>query len=376
LGSLLHTVLFDLKQRSSYFAEELERLRIALPPAVSQYREDMAKRLATVRRTIDRLLIDPGLKHPRLAQNYFYDYKRLSEFLYVFEQTAFVALGRFSTNDHLMSLIVKKVCEEIGFPYKSPICSATSTDYYFTYPSMDVIFVPGSEPFHLLATPDLYHELAHFVLQRDRPLWADSAQISIDEHYGRIIREKEQQNWPTAAIDDLFQHQSNWKTSWCSEIMSDLIATYWVGPAFGWENLRLCTNQSSDIFDGGLNHPADEARHDAIQLILLRMGLKDRAVEIDKKWHELLSLTGQQKPPNYDLTFPSQLLESLTDLVESNCRTQHLVAMTDFQGSGESNIGQLLNKAWEKFVSEPDKYADFEAEELRSLRSEFGIHSL
>lgn len=167
MASLLHQLLFDVKQRCAYLWAELERLKDTLPTEAKPYRDRMAQLLARSSQRIEALINDPGVQHPHLARNYYYDYKRLAELVQAVEEGPVLALVHYGDKDQLATKIVHRICAEIRYPYAPPLCSAISAQYYWSLTGMDLIFVPCSEPFHLLGLADLYHELAHFILFRD-----------------------------------------------------------------------------------------------------------------------------------------------------------------------------------------------------------------
>jgi hypothetical protein len=73
---------------------------------------------------IVNLLRDPGIQHPQFAKNYYYDYKRLAELVQAMEEGPVLALGRFSTEDRMVTMLVQRICDEAGYPFDKPLCSA------------------------------------------------------------------------------------------------------------------------------------------------------------------------------------------------------------------------------------------------------------
>ena len=253
MSSLLHYFLHDLRQRCVHLQKEFQQLKDlppdeALPPEAQGYLGKWATLVERAGQLIDQLLKDPGLNHPKLVRNYYHDYKRLSELLFNIEAGPVLALKHFDDDDQDITRIVGRMCLETGFPYQSPLCVALSTQYYWAFPDMDLVFVPASEPFHLLALADLYHELAHFLLERDPKLVAAFLKL-IDTYFDKHVREARKRGWPKKSIDRFRERRKQWKR-WYEEFASDMLATFWVGAAFGWCNLRLCTNRSAESFSG------------------------------------------------------------------------------------------------------------------------------
>lgn len=167
MSSLLHQLLHDLRQRCGHLLEELKKLD-HLKDEARQHSDQTQRRVERTGRIIEQFLADPGLNHPLLVRNYYHDYKRLSETVFNLEAGPVIALKHFQDYDRDITRIVACICREIGYPYSAPLCVALSSQYYWAIPAADLVFVPCSEPFHLLSLADLYHELAHFILEREK----------------------------------------------------------------------------------------------------------------------------------------------------------------------------------------------------------------
>jgi hypothetical protein len=373
MASLLHHLLFDLRQRCLHLLARLDSDKGTLEAEAEQYRDSMTQRVVRTGQLIDQLLADPGIQVIQLAKNYYHDYKRLAEMIQWVEEGPAVVLGRFNDDDLVMTRVVARICQEIGYRYRPPICTAMSAQYYWALPHMDLIFVPCSEPFHLLALADLYHELAHFILFRDQAALVAPAFLLIDQHYNAFVKDATQMGWPAASVTSLEIQRRNWKRNWYLEFASDMLATYCVGPAFGWANLRLCTNLSVELFVGADTHPADDARTTAIGLTLNRVGCVAEAQAISARWAELLSLSGQQMPQEHALAYPDKLLESLADFVHDAAKQLGLVSWSGGQSGAPTHVGALLNEAWRAFHLHPDTFAEYENREYGALRTDLGV---
>ena len=152
-----------------------------------------------------------------------------------------------------------------------------------------------------------------------------------------------------------------------------MIATYWVGPAFGWANLRGCTNLGDELFTGGEVHPADDARTMAIRLVIEKFQEQQSASVIDVRWSELMGLSGQQKPQEYGLVYPKDLVEKVVKSVCETCSQLQLVSFRDQCDADDDCIAGLLNDAWERFTSTPDSYGEFERQRITSLKASLGM---
>jgi len=370
--SLLNQLLFDVKQRCSHVRAELERLTSVVPADVEEYREAMAQRIARAERLVDGLLSDPDIRRPELAVNYFRDYKRLTELVQATEDFPALVLGRFSNRDLWMTRFVAHICDEIGYPYQPPVCSSLSSQYYWAVPNMDLVFVPCLEPFHLLALPDLYHELGHIILFRDKHRFVYPGFDLVDRHFNNLVNQAQQQNWPSGSIDNLNEQCSRWKLSWYLEFAADLLATFCIGPAFAWSNIRLCTNLGVSLFKDAESHPADNTRANVIHLMLEHLGFNGTAEEVQKRWVELVDLSGEDRPQEYDLSYPDSLVHDIVNFVYEKCKEKGLRAY-ETQTKNPLNLGTMLNAAWTEFHSRPHSFADFEKEQIQVITEVLGV---
>ncbi len=148
-----------------------------------------------------------------------------------------------------------------------------------------------------------------------------------------------------------------------------MFAAFWAGPAFGWCNLRLCTNQSVELFLGADIHPADDARHAGIQAMLLVTGNDTGAALIDTRWQELITLSGQSPPPEYELTYPNELMHELAAAVSAAATGFGMTPWSGSPATPDFHIGALLNNAWDSFISEPALFAAFEKQQIEAIRA-------
>jgi hypothetical protein len=305
-----------------------------------------------------------------LVRNYYHDYKRLSETVFNLEAGPVIALKHFQDDDRDITRIVACICREIGYPYSSPLCVALSSQYYWAIPAADLVFVPCSEPFHLLSLADLYHELAHFILEREVARLVAPLLRIIDDYFQQQLREAQQNNWPLATIERIRDRKARWEGNWFEEFAADMLATFWAGPAFGWCNLRLCTNQSVELFHGADIHPADDARHVGIQAMLLQTGNDTEAVRINSRWKELVTLSGQTPPTEYELTYPKELMDQIAVAVFSVAKHMGMTPWSGGSTGPDFHIGALLNNAWVSFFSEPATFAAFEKMQIDMIRAQ------
>lgn len=369
MSSLLHELLHDLRQRCGHLLDELKKLN-GLAVEARPFLERTQKLVDRTGKIIEQFLADPGLNHPLLVRNYYHDYKRLSESVFNLEAGPVIALKHFQDDDCDITRIVARICQEIGYPYVPPLCVAKSSQYYWAIPAADLVFVPCSEPFHLLSLADLYHELAHFILEREKKRLVLPLLRLIDAFFKRQLLEAQQNNWPQPSIDRIHERKQKWEGNWFEEFAADMLAAYWAGPAFGWCNLRLCTNQSVELFLGADIHPADDARHAAVQAMLIKTGNEEHAKQIDARWQELIALSGQSAPSEYELTYPKGLIDELAATVHAAANAMGMKAWDGKTEIAGLHIGTLLNNAWTTFFAAPSTFAAFEKQQIDKVRAD------
>jgi hypothetical protein len=282
------------------------------------------------------------------------------------ENLPLLVLRRFTKQDQTVTALMAAICREVGFPHVAPICSSISSQYYWTVADMDLVFVPCLEPDHLLGLPDGYHELGHILLFRDKKRLEYPALAIVDRWYDKTVARGKQLNWPEPSLDEVegFRHQ--WRRSWLLEFGADLIATYLVGPAFGWCNIRTSTNLGGEIFSGSESHPADDARASAIGLMLQQIGCGEACEAIKQRWGELVALSNESQPDRYELAYPGKLLNELTEFFRAACVDLGLRQYADDAGSA-APVTTAINQAWNVFRGDPDAFGDHEQSLLASL---------
>jgi hypothetical protein len=371
VASLLSELLHDTSRRGDEIAAELTRLRSNLPSDVEAYRGRMQQMVEQARQIVSSMLADPDLEDPLYATSYFRDYKYVARLMQELENLPVLVLRRFSEQDRIATALMAAICREVRFPYPAPICSSISSQYYWTVAGMDVVFVPCLEPDHLLGIPDGYHELGHILLFRAERRLVHPGLTLVDRWYDKTIAEGRKLNWPQPSLDQVDQFRHRWRQSWLLEFGSDLIATYLVGPAFGWCNIRTSTNLGGELFSGNESHPADDARALAIGLMLERIGCSDSATAIRQRWSELVKLSNESRPHRYDLAYPEQLLRELTEFVHRECVG---LGLQQFQPDANEStpVTSAVNDAWRECRANPAKFGNYEQTTLADLLHQIG----
>lgn len=367
MASLLNELLHDAGRRSQEIAEDLERLKGALSGDVETYRRRMLQLVDRARGLVASMLADPDLEDPAYATSYFRDYKDVARLLHGIENLPLLVLRRFTKHDQTVTSLMAAICREVGFPHAAPICSSISSQYYWTVADMDLVFVPCLEPEHLLGLPDGYHEIGHILLFRDKKRLEYPALAIVDRWYDKTLARGKQLNWAQASLDEVdgFRHQ--WRRSWLLEFGADLIATYLVGPAFGWCNIRTSTNLGGGLFSGCESHPADDARARAVGVMLDRIGCSEDGLAIQQRWDELVSLSNESPSGRYDLAYPPELLDELAEFFHIACADLGMRQYAPDASNPAAPVTAAVNAAWCRFRQSPDTFGDYEQEALATL---------
>jgi len=265
---------------------------------------------------------------------------------------------------HLTS-ILHRICDEVGCPVNPPhVCTLSTgvahrgSDYYWYHPSYSTIFIPAAERFSLLNLPDLLHELGHHILLTYKDSFMEPFSNWFSECHADLEKEllTEGISDPNRIDESEEIFLKKWPSFWAEEVVCDLIATYCVGKAFAWTNLKLCQSYPADTPEGIYNysetHPPDAYRMRAILKILKHMG--DHDDKIEKIWNDYKNIICPVKPSLYDLYFPISLIDKMTGFIHSACDDIGLISCTINTANNDTIIFKL-SKAWSLFKTDMDR---------------------
>ena len=316
---------------------------------------------------IDGMLADPDLGDPALEPNFFMDFKRVSELVISIEDTSLLVLKRCSDEDQFLTALVAQICCEIGYTDSPPLCGALSFQYFQALLETDVIMTPQGQAAELLALPDLYHEIAHLVVFRQRAVFEVPVQNLILRFFAEMLRRGRQQGAPKATLDAIPNTVALWTSHWHIEFVCDMIATFWCGPAYALANLRLSATRG-DPYQDSSTHPADDARRIGIECILKLNGEAPAAQAIDQLWQELKRLSPSTEPPSYAKRYPVTLLAELATIVHQACVAQSF--RPSHHGTDQTLfVAKSIGAAWDVFRQDATKYAAHENLALQGLRA-------
>src|SRR5579871_5985066 len=196
MASLLQNLLLDLKRRGNWILGELAILDGKLSGDFEAHRNEVARRTFRAVTWIEHTLRDPDLANPKLEPNFFREFKRISELVVSIEDTSLLILKRCSEEDQFLTTLLREICREVGYKDTPPLCGALSFQYYQALMETDIIMAPQGQASELLALPDLYHELAHFVVYRHRPVLETPVLAIIHKYFADAVRKGRQQGSP------------------------------------------------------------------------------------------------------------------------------------------------------------------------------------
>lgn len=366
MASLLQNLLLDLKRRGSWILGELAALDGKLPGGFETHRKDAAKRVLRTVDWIEHTLRDPDLADPKLEPNFFRDFKRASELVVSIEDTSLLILKRCSGEDRFLTALLGQICREAGYKDVPPLCGALSFQYFQALMETDIIMTPQGQASELLALPDLYHELAHFVVYRQRPVLEVPVLTIIHKYFADALRKGHQKGSAQSVLDGITKNATLWTSLWHVEFACDMVATYWCGPAYGLANLRLSATRGDPYQDSG-THPADDARKVGIECILKLAGENAAAKEIDGMWQDLKRLSSSLQPGGYTMRYPVQLLEKVAECVYQECIGLGFKRFSQHQ-SGSGIVGGAIAQAWQAFQKDAGAFPAYEAAAIQALK--------
>jgi hypothetical protein len=348
---------------------ELAALEKGLPADFNAHRASVIQRLTRALSLVDDLLADPDLADPLLEPNFFMDFKRLSELILNVEDSSLLILKRCSQEDRFLSALLQQICREVGYKDPVPLCGALSFQYFQALMGMDIIMTPQTQASELLALPDLYHELAHFVLFRCRADFEVPLLGLIHKFFADAIRRGKQQGLPKASLDIIRDNHGLWTGSWHIEFACDMVATYWCGPAYGLANLRLSATRG-DPYQDSATHPADDARRVGIECVLKLTGDAKAAGEIDRLWQDLKRLSPSVQPPGYAKRYSTRLLEQLAQCVHDACTRSGFRGFAAQQQQKDAFVSRAVSDAWKAFQHDAGAFPTFESAAIERLKSQ------
>jgi hypothetical protein len=368
--TLLKGLGFDLQQRCLAIRRVLESKGFSYE--IKDYVKEIYDKTDQIQQEIEVLLNDPDLGNTKLLSNQFFALNRLAEKLSEIEWYPLPAITRYNDIDHYLGYVCALLAHQVRYPLQIPLVSGFSSNYYGVIPHYRLIKVPVAEHLFLLGLPDLCHELGHILFSNYTGEFLGNFFSDLSSYIQSEKQRKIREGAPPDYQMLYDRLETEWKDRWTTEFVSDMIAVFMVGPAFGHTHLRLCCGLDPNIFWPGFGepstHPSGESRLRAILAMLRRIGLDEDSIIIQDRWLKYLSAIGRKKPTEYDHCYPDVLIELLVREVHNGCVKIGLISYKDQQASGNDiNLSALLNEAWTTLLANPQGYAEWESGQVKCL---------
>lgn len=290
------------------------------------------------------------------------------------ENHVVIALNRVNDDDIKITNLVDKICKEIHYPLLPPVASRISQRYYCIDTNFNHLRVPLLEADFLLHLPDLYHELGHCLINNYNNPSVSSYQKKFNEFLGiaynhlsdRILEFRRNNGEEIANKIQVFL--DSWYY-WAVELFCDLFATFTIGSAYAWAHIYLCIKRGRDPYFIPhfvlSTHPADHARMIVI-LNALKFIVPQNDIDlIKKKWNEYLKITNVEFDANFQLAYPTKLLEQCVCLAFEGTKSINCMIASN---ENNNEVYYILNEAWKMFLSNSTNYFAWEKEQRVKLQ--------
>lgn len=374
LERFLRGLLGDLERRLVAICDRLTAA--SADPDVRDLALALYRAAEITRRDVADLLSDPALRVPSLLPNHLQLYRRWHEQAELVEAQPLLVVERYAEPDRRLTRFCRRTATQVGWPLPPPLISAWSSDYYWTDTYFEFICVPATEGRSLLGLPDLFHEFGHLLLLRYEPQLVGNCLQELADYIAQELHRVQTGQRPPRYRQLYLELFPQWRDAWILEFVSDMVATFLLGPAFGWQHIRLCMSSGANAYRPTLGeaatHPADEARLRGIMLVLEQMGSGATADQLRDMWERYLAVSAETPPTDYELCYPESLIACLARSTVEGCLALGLRAFT-LRGDPARHIPTLLGEAWEQFRADPDTFADWERQRFDDLWHDLGF---
>lgn len=317
-------------------------------------------------------LLDSGdLDIEELISSNIIRYNTFHERLIMIELFRYLVILNYGPAERYFKKKVERIYKEINCLQKPPIITtiSNSQSYYWALPSYDVIAVPNGEERNLLNLPDLYHEMGHLIYNQYENYLKGDIEDSINRYYQDEIANVHLEQRAPELVNFYREKNSRWINGWVMEFTCDFIATYLVGPAYAWTNLKITTLSSGKdrVYTESVSHPSDESRMKGIFFLLGEEGFADELTNMEKSWNEFLKYTNNPVPPNYADIFPIQLLQELVRNVINGCRAIGLHSYQEQMKKNDMPISKVLNEAWQMALTDHHGFKIWEENSIKAI---------
>jgi hypothetical protein len=356
-----------------------------LHPKVNQsFQQKTDELLKNIKFEINDLLRSEERFLPLTNQNFYSQYRSICDKLIEIEYHRVQVLKKFGESElYFFNLIKTLIQHEFKITISTPMVTAirSNKDYFWADVGYELIGIPSGEEWHLTSLPDLAHEIGHFLIAYDTSNYWITGDIRTkiaDFFEKEFIEVQDNKRRPQILLTLLPQWKSYWESKWLTEFACDMLAIYFVGPAYAWTNLKISAAElPNDIYTFEKDsHPSHEARMRAMNEMLIMMGMKSDIAPISKAWENLLSLPAYKKPDNYALAFPDSLLQHLAYNIYRGCQNQGYLSYSEQLRKIERPLSAIMNEAWDILRDNPAAYHTWEKERILTLHSRFNYSDI
>ena len=362
-----------LLKRCNILIERLSFIKKKLQPEIETYISKVEIELESLQYKIEQLLNDSDFGVNYLLKNQIQQYRRYSEILSIIEIEPITVLDQYNDRDYYLYCFLRLFCQQIGYPEKSPLVSTHSTDSFFVDLSSEIIHLPLCEDCFLLAIPDLIHELGHLFYDRNYIKIEQSFNTHLNKYIEKEKNKAKDENSSKSYQKKFDSLRQVWMQEYIIEFSCDIFATYLVGTAYAWSNLRLILESNDQIYYPGFGkystHPANEARMRAILITLEELQGSSSTETIVKQWEGFKAeVFTQQQEIEYDYCYPNPLLGELAKIIINLCQNDNLIPYYQhFQT--DNNLSSIMQQAWIKFHQDPQAYPDWETKKIEEIKT-------
>ena len=300
-------------------------------------------------------------------------YTMFQERIVVIELFRYLVIVNYGKPEEYFKKKIARIYNEINCMQKQPIVTtiSNSENYYWALPGHNIIAVPTGEHRNLLNLPDLYHEIGHLIYNQYESYLKVSINNDINKYYLNEIQRVTDESRDPRLIPFFKDKNARWLSTWVMEFTCDFIATYLVGPAYGWTNLKLTTvsGGKNRVYADSLSHPSDESRMRGIFFMMRLMGHDAELTRIEKCWNEFLGAMSNTKPANYEQVLPQTIIEQLAKNVFAGCQKIDLRIYADQVKKFGNPISKILNDTWQVLLDDHTGFDKWEEEQITMIGS-------
>lgn len=362
---------YDLIFKINKMFSELEQKSID-SEAGRKFMRDTLNEFKVLKADISRVINSGDLDIELLLTNNIVEFNTLYERFLSIEIFRFLIIIDYGIPEHYFNKKISRIYYEIKCLQSPPLVASVSNSemYYWAYPKFKVIAVPKGEEKSLLNLPDLYHEIAHLIYKQYFTFLIGNFMDVLKKYYqDEIFRVKNEQR-ALSLIPFFIDKQNNWINGWVEEFTCDLIATFLVGSAYGWTNIKISTLSSGQkrIYNDSPTHPSDESRMRAIFKMLKLCGLNNTIINLSSSWDMLLNTTSNPIPQHYNYIFPDVLINTLSENVFEGCKNIGLNSYSEQLAEFENPVSKIVNDSWSKVLANPIEFENWEQQTIQNLQ--------